>query len=65
VLRPDSKDKITEAQLLDWCRENMTHYKVPKYIEFRDTIPKTILGKVQRRELMEADPIYVAAKGKK
>ncbi len=58
VLRTDSKGKISEDELKAWCRENMTHYKVPKYIEFRDDIPKTPVGKVLRRELAEADPIY-------
>lgn len=58
VLRGESKGKISEDQLLAWCRENMTHYKVPRYIEFRDDIPKSPVGKVQRRELAEADPIY-------
>ena len=34
----------------------MTHYKVPKHIEFREELPKTLVGKVMRRELQEADP---------
>lgn len=58
VLREEAKGKVTEAELLAWCRANMTHYKVPKYIEFRDEIPKTAVGKVLRRELAEQDPIY-------
>jgi len=58
VLRDDAKGKISESELTSWCRENMTHYKVPRYIEFRDDIPKTPVGKVLRRELAEADPIY-------
>lgn len=58
VLKPESKGKISEDELLKWCRENMTHYKVPKYIEFRDDLPKTLVGKVLRRELQENDPLY-------
>jgi long-chain acyl-CoA synthetase len=58
VLRDDQKGKITEDELLAWCRDNMTHYKVPKFIAFRDDLPKTLVGKVLRRELQEADPIY-------
>jgi long-chain acyl-CoA synthetase len=58
VLRDDHKGKITEDELLSWCRDNMTHYKVPKQIAFRDDLPKTLVGKVLRRELQEADPIY-------
>jgi long-chain acyl-CoA synthetase len=59
VLRPDKKGSITEEQLIAWCKENMTHYKVPRYIEFRDEIPKSLVGKVLRRVLQEADPIWV------
>jgi long-chain acyl-CoA synthetase len=58
VLKPDSKGKITEEQLLKWCKDNMTHYKVPAFIQFIDELPKTLVGKVLRRELQEADPIY-------
>jgi len=58
VLREDAKGKLSEDELLAWCRDNMTHYKVPKHIEFRNEIPKSPVGKVLRRELAEADPIY-------
>ncbi len=34
-----------------FCRQNLTGYKVPKYIEFRDDLPKTNVGKILRREL--------------
>ena len=60
VLKPDWKGKISEAQLQSWCKANMTHYKVPKHIEFVDLIPKSMVGKVMRRELQEADPLYTA-----
>ena len=62
VLEPGQKGSITEAELLAWCKENMTHYKVPRHIEFIDELPKTAVGKVLRRELAEADPIYKAFK---
>lgn len=58
VLKDENKGKITEDELLAWSKENMTHYKVPRHIEFIDEIPKTPVGKVLRRELAEADPIY-------
>jgi long-chain acyl-CoA synthetase len=58
VLRQDAQGKITEEELSAWCRDNMTHYKVPRHIEFIAEIPKTPVGKVLRRELAEADPIY-------
>ena len=38
----------------------MTHYKVPRHIAFIDELPKTAVGKVLRRELAEADPIFKA-----
>ena len=63
VLRPEAKGSLSEAQLRAWCKENVTHYKVPRHIEFRDDLPKTIVGKVLRRELQEADPLWTAAKG--
>ncbi len=61
VLRPEAVGTITETQLLAWCKENLTHYKVPRQIEFRDDLPKTLVGKVLRRELQEADPLWKAA----
>lgn len=62
VLRPEKKGSIAENELKAWCEENMTHYKVPKLIEFIDEIPKNPIGKVLRRELQEADPIWKKAK---
>lgn len=61
VLNPDKKGSVSEIDLVEWCKNNMTHYKVPRLIEFRDEIPKTLVGKVLRRELQEADPIWIAA----
>ena len=42
---------LTEEDVARFCRENLTGYKHPKYIEFRDELPKTNVGKVLRREL--------------
>ncbi|WNG24723.1 long-chain fatty acid--CoA ligase [Cystobacter fuscus] len=44
---------LTEAQLLDYCRQQLTGYKRPKIIEFRAELPKTNVGKILRRELRE------------
>jgi long-chain acyl-CoA synthetase len=49
---------LTPETLRAWCKENMTHYKVPGEIEFRDEIPKSMVGKVMRRTLQEEDPRY-------
>jgi long-chain acyl-CoA synthetase len=42
---------LTEDDIAKYCRQNLTGYKVPKYIEFRDDLPKTNVGKILRREL--------------
>jgi long-chain acyl-CoA synthetase len=64
VLKREWKGKTTEEEIKAWCRGQMAHYKVPKHLEFREEIPKTLVGKVLRRELQEADPIYKAYHGK-
>jgi len=45
----------TEEEMIEFCRENMARYKVPKFIEFRDELPKTMVGKVLRRVLVEEE----------
>ena len=48
------KDKaLTVEQLMAYCKEQFTGYKKPKYIEFRDELPKTNVGKILRRELRD------------
>lgn len=44
---------LTEDSLLAHCRENLTGYKIPKVVEFRDELPKTNVGKILRRALRE------------
>ena len=44
---------ITEQDIIAHCRENLTGYKRPKLIEFRDELPKTNVGKIVRRELRD------------
>jgi long-chain acyl-CoA synthetase len=58
ALKPEYKGKITEEELIAWTEENMTKWKCPALIEFIDEVPKNVLGKVQRRILQEADPLY-------
>ena len=49
------KDKsLTEEEVVAYARENLTGYKVPKAIEFRDDLPKSNVGKILRRHLREA-----------
>jgi long-chain acyl-CoA synthetase len=50
VLKEDIKG-ITGYDLMKWCRTKLGSYKVPQYIEFRDMLPKSKVGKLLRREL--------------
>jgi long-chain acyl-CoA synthetase len=58
ALKPEYKGKITEEELIAWTEKNMTKWKCPATIEFIDEVPKNIMGKVQRRVLQEADPLF-------
>ncbi|WP_419147581.1 long-chain-fatty-acid--CoA ligase FadD [Pseudoalteromonas 'SMAR'] len=44
---------LTEKDIIAHCRDNLTNYKVPKMVEFRDELPKTNVGKILRRKLKE------------
>jgi long-chain acyl-CoA synthetase len=45
---------LTEAQVREYCRANLTGYKQPRIVEFRTDMPKTPVGKILRRELRDA-----------
>jgi long-chain acyl-CoA synthetase len=47
---------LTEEEIKKFCHENLTNYKVPKFIEFRTELPKTNVGKILRRALKEEVP---------
>ncbi len=53
VLESEARGKISEEEIINFCKENLAHYKVPKIIEFRGELPKTDVGKVSRREVRE------------
>ncbi|MGB5245799.1 MAG: AMP-binding protein, partial [Woeseia sp.] len=53
VVRKDPA--LTAAQVIAHCRENMTGYKVPKEVVFRDELPKTNVGKILRRKLRDEE----------
>ena len=42
---------LTEAQVQQWCKDKLTGYKRPRFVEFRDELPKSNVGKILRREL--------------
>ncbi len=43
--------QLSTEDVINHCKEQLTNYKRPKYIEFRDELPKTNVGKILRREL--------------
>jgi long-chain acyl-CoA synthetase len=47
---------LTEEAVRAHCKLNLTGYKLPRHIEFRDSLPKTNVGKILRRELRDAAP---------
>jgi len=49
VLKPG--EKATEAEIIHFCREKLAAYKVPKRVEFRDSLPKSAVGKILRKVL--------------
>jgi long-chain acyl-CoA synthetase len=54
VLKTDSRG-VSAYELTKWCRERLAPYKVPHYIEFRDMLPKSKVGKMLRREMREEE----------
>jgi long-chain acyl-CoA synthetase len=55
VVRKDPA--LTVEQLMDFCKQNLTAYKKPKFIEFRNELPKSNVGKILRRELRDAPAV--------
>jgi long-chain acyl-CoA synthetase len=52
---------VTEAEIIDFCKEKLAAYKAPKLVEFRSELPKSAVGKILRKVLREEE----AAKQKK
>jgi long-chain acyl-CoA synthetase len=52
---------LTQADIVAFCKEQLTGYKRPKIVEFRTELPKTNVGKILRRELRDAPPARPAA----
>jgi long-chain acyl-CoA synthetase len=48
-------ETATEKEIVEFCQEQMAAYRVPRIIEFRDDLPKSMIGKVLRRELREQE----------
>lgn len=54
VLKEDARG-VGGTELLQWCRERLAPYKVPSYVEFRDMLPKSKVGKLLRREVRDEE----------
>ncbi len=54
VLKTDAKG-VSGTDLRRWCQERLASYKVPQYIEFRDMLPKSKVGKLLRREIRDEE----------
>ncbi|MFB0521512.1 MAG: AMP-binding protein [Desulfatiglandales bacterium] len=54
VLKEDVRG-VGSSDLMKWCRDRLAPYKVPQYIEFRDMLPKSKVGKLLRREIREEE----------
>lgn len=53
VLKEEWKDKITDQDIIDWAKEQMSVYKYPRQITFRDELPKSATGKIMRKILKQ------------
>lgn len=52
---PRQGETLTKADVIAWCRQKLANYKVPRLVDFRESLPKTIVGKVLRRALREEE----------
>jgi len=59
VLKPG--ETATAEDIIAFCRERLAAFKVPKMVEFRETLPKTMIGKILRRQLVEEQAKALAA----
>jgi long-chain acyl-CoA synthetase len=49
------RQSATESEIMEFCKERLTKYKVPKFVEFVDELPKSAIGKILRKELRQMD----------
>ncbi|REC95696.1 fatty-acyl-CoA synthase [Kushneria indalinina DSM 14324] len=60
VVSASGTDTPNEADLLNWCREHMAHFKVPRHITFQTSLPRTSTGKLQKYALREHQKTQMA-----
>jgi len=47
------EQSVSAEQIIDYCKKNLADFKVPKYVEFRDDLPKTPTGKIMKQSLRD------------
>ena len=55
VLRASHLGQVSEQDIVDWCRDNMAVYKIPRHVQFVEALPKSGAGKVMWRALQDAE----------
>jgi fatty-acyl-CoA synthase len=55
VLEQDHRGRVTEQEIIDWCRDTMSHYKCPQEIALVDELPRSPTGKLNWRLLQEKE----------
>jgi fatty-acyl-CoA synthase len=60
VLKAASRGKVSEEQIIEWCKKNMAAYKYPRVVEFMESLPKSGTGKVQWRALQDREKSHPA-----
>jgi len=55
VLRDEYEGKVTEEELIEFCRDKCASYAVPCWLEFRDSLPLTVTEKIFKRQLREEE----------
>jgi long-chain acyl-CoA synthetase len=53
-------ETATPEEIIEFCRERLARFKVPKIVEFRESLPKSLIGKVLRRVLVEEEKAKLA-----
>jgi len=53
VLESDARGSLSEKDIMEYCKDKLAPYKIPKIIEFVGEVPKTDVGKVSRKEMRE------------
>jgi len=54
-LKDNFKGKVTEEEIISLCKEKLSAYSVPKYVEFREDLPINPLGKIMKRKLRDEE----------